>query len=321
MALAGRFVRRFAQVSAAVGISVVLGWYVWSKVNTHLLATTLAALSPGMLAALVFVYMLYQILRAWRFSIIFPSAEKDFAGLVATMCVQGGIAVMLPGLGEAVIIGFLWQRHRVHLGVAAAGIVLASLIDLVLHLALFAAALAVYRELIPGEVLYYAALLMVVSVVIILLAAVALAAPRRLAARLRGWASEYATLAANAVSEMLRRHVLMPFVLTSIFMWTMMFVFFRLMLAALLVSGGWNATFFIYSLLLPVRAIPIRGIADFGTHEASWYFLLRLLGQGSEQAATTAFGSHALSLLAVAATSIIGLAWIGLERLQAKTWL
>ena len=319
MALAGRSIGRVVQILAAAGISIGLGWYIWSLVDTTRLADMLTAVPPSMLAAMVVTYMLYQMLRAWRFRIIFPSTSRDYVGLVATVCVQGGIAVMLPlKLGEAVIIAFLRQRHGVRIGVAATGVFLAFVVDLLLHVALFIAAMAVYRDLIPNEVFRYAALLVAGATLLVLLATMALLTPQRLVTKLHGWASEQAALVATAVAEMLRRHVLVPFLATSILMWAAMFLFFHLMLTGLSVPGGIGSTWFVFSMLLPVRTIPLRGIADFGTHEAAWFFLLRLLGEGSGQAATTAFGSHALILLAVAVTFMIGLAGIGLGRLHAQ---
>lgn len=314
MALGRKTLGRIAQVLVAAGISVGLVWYVWSQVEMARLVELLGAVPGDMLVAMLAVYFGFQVLRAWRFSIIFPSAARGFTGLIATVCVQGAIAVVLPlWLGEVAIVALLRHRHAVKVGSGTAAALLARSVDLLLQAVLFVAALVIYRDLIPKEVFRFAGVLIGILALPVLLVAALLVARRQLESNVRGWVSEHLALAATATDEMLERHVLLPFLVVTGLMWTAMFLFFHLVLVGLSVPGGVNSTWFVYSMLVPVGSIPIKGIADFGTHEAAWYVLLRLLNLGSEEAANVAFGSHALILMSVGVTFTIGLTglWIG----------
>ncbi|MEW6139812.1 MAG: hypothetical protein AB1733_16440 [Thermodesulfobacteriota bacterium] len=61
---------------------------------------------------------------------------------------------------------------------------------------------------------------------------------------------------------------------------------------------------FIYVALIPFSLLPIRGIANIGNHEATWFLVLKLLGTPNADAAALAFGSHVLLLLV---STVIGI--------------
>jgi hypothetical protein len=217
LALGKGTIVRFAQIFIALAVSIALGWFVWSRIDSARLAAMLASVPRGMLMAMIATYLLYQVLRAWRLRIVFPSIAQSFPGLVTTMCVQSDVNTVLPlWLGDVATIALLRRRHVVQAGSGAAGVLLARGVDLLLHVVVFLVALEI-----------------------------------------------------------------------------------------------------IYSMLVPAHASPITGIADFGSHEAVWNFLLRLLGEGTETAAATAFGSHILILVAVVTTSAVGLIGIAAGQLRA----
>lgn len=299
---------RIIQVLIATGISVGLGLFVWHRVDSAKLAQMLKGIPPTILVASLITYLGYQMLRAWRFRIIFPGISGSFTSLTTTTLIQGAVGVILPlWLGELAIVALLRHRHAVRVGRGAAGMLLARGADFILNAALFLLAIALYRDLIPNEFIRYGAWLLAFLLLPLGLVISLMAWRNRLAKNVRGWASEHLALAATTITEMLRHHVFLPFLAATVLMWSAMFLFFHLVLLGLVVGTGPATTLFVYSMLVPISSIPLKGFADIGTHEAAWYLLLRMLGFGTDAAATAAFGSHAVFLLAVLVTLAIGL--------------
>ncbi|MDH5638153.1 MAG: hypothetical protein OEZ04_06645, partial [Nitrospinota bacterium] len=46
-----------------------------------------------------------------------------------------------------------------------------------------------------------------------------------------------------------------------------------------------------------VNLLPVKGVANFGTHETAWFIALRAFGVDPSMAALLGFGSHAVILV------------------------
>jgi uncharacterized membrane protein YbhN (UPF0104 family) len=315
-----RTTSRILQFALALALTAGLGWFIWLQLDLDVLIALLRDVDPWLLSSIIGVYLLYQLARAWRLRILLAMSGESFPALASTVLVQGAIAVVLPlWLGEVAIILLLRHRHAVTLASGTASTLMARGSDFLIHIVLFAVVLIVYRAVIPEQVLRYAVPFGLLLLVPLLAFSILLALGGRGAPEVGQGRMKLALSQASAATRaMTGRGVLVPFAVLTLLMAALLFVFFHFIMLALGMRGGPGETWFVYSMLSPISSIPLRGIADIGTHEAAWYFLLRLLDVPSKLAAAVAVGSHVLILAAVAATFLIGLAGLSLASRAGK---
>lgn len=317
-------------VSLAVAVLLVAALMVWGGVAPAELARAWSAVAWPALAAAFAVYAVQYVLRAWRFHVLVPRAQRpSFACSLSVTAAYGMASLILPAkLGEATFVVYLNRAGRVSGPVALAALVVGRLLDLAsLCLGFGAACLALacsgvasrYPWMWPacGVLLGASGVVFALSARGDLLVGLAarvshfaglarfergrklLARAEELGAALRSAAGEGRLVLAAALS--------LP-------MWACVFVF-----CALLAHGFGlppSITFaeasFGASLAILTSVVPISAFANFGTLETGWVLGFGLFGVSRELALATGTGLHVAQLVFAVVLGLAGHAGMGL---------
>lgn len=312
--------RQTGRILLSLVLSVGLGWYVWHHVDEERLLSVLGHVRWPWLLAAFGAFLIYQGFRTARMKILVDD-RSPMGGLFVTLCLQATLNKLLPvWLGEAALVYLLHKLHDVGLHRSAVSVFLARLVDLALFVAAFVGAVVLLGGALPVEVVVV--MLVVAAIVVALTAAVAglwwwnsrwaSATIGNGKGHLSGWLRRHLQLLLDALGSVSGGRTLASLVVYSALMWGVMYLFFVLNIRALGFAVDAVDVFWLYLLLITVNLLPVKGIADVGTHEAAWFISLRILGVGSEDAAILAFGSHVLVFLSVGLTLLIaaaGFSW------------
>lgn len=288
------------------------------QVDGQSLRSTLEGLRHDWVAAGCLAGLLYQALRALRFGALMHARWS--VGLTATMCLHGVARKILPvWVGEAAGVWMFRRRHGVSYGRGTASIVMARMLDLSL---VAGAALVLVLVLgLPGALPGWAgwtfgalvatgvALLSVVGRLDRWLAGVSVA--RRPLVVLHRFTSELAI----AVREGTTVGVLLPAAGASLLMWIAMYLQHYSFIVALGFPLSATDVLWIQILLVPIQLLPVRGLADLGTHEAGWFVGAALVGLSGTAAAELAIGTHLLAFVAAGVYMMAATAVMTAERL------
>jgi hypothetical protein len=278
------------------------------------LAAILRGTEPGWLGASVGFFLLYQWFRMRRTALLL--AIPATGRLFATLCLQGGAndLVLPAGTGDAALVYLLKRLHGAGYARGLASLVAARVADLGLFTILFAV-----LALGSGGALPPLLRGIMASLALLLLAAGAglwalgragsweSSAPSgsrraRLAGALRRLSAE--------LREVHARRIYPPLLLHSTAMWIAMYLSYVALLRALDAPLSAWQVLLLYVLVFPVDLTPVKGAANFGTHEGVWFVALRVLGVEAGAAAALSFAKHLLMLVTLLASVAIGAVWL-----------
>lgn len=313
----------------SIGISLIVSfallWAVlaqleWRDLRASLLGVDWVWVGVGVVAMLG-----YQWFRAERFRRL-VALPRD-GRMYTTMCLQSVLRKLLPSwLGEASQIWLLRRRHGTTVARGAATLMVARSVDLAMFLAALVIALASTAMAAQGPILYLVAMLTVALAAllggmgVLLRCEPVLDGARQHPHPLVAWvAGKMAHLAAG-LREGADARALLPVTVYTLAMWFLMYVRLACFVQALGADLAYLQTFWVFVLLFPMNLLPIRGVANLGTHEAAWFIGLSVVGVAREQAAVLAVGSHVLIFMAVGACLIVALGGLALERVAAQAF-
>jgi uncharacterized protein (TIRG00374 family) len=255
------------------------------------------------------LFLLYQWIRTLRFSLLADSAGSDWQ-LFNTLCIHSFLNNTLPaGLGEAAVVFLLKKLHGLSYPSGAALLLAARFVDLVLFCVLFFVIGLTFSDKVPVDILLW-----IGGVLAVLIIALSLfrALTRYLSTvnHLQGGKLQTAITVhlqafTNTIVEVSKRKIWFRLILYSMGMWFAMYLFFLTIIFSLGYALSWHSVLMLYLLILPINLLPIKGIGNFGTHEAAWFVALRILDLSTADSALLGFGSHILFLVVIVLTLLI----------------
>ncbi len=273
-------------------------------------------------AAAACSFACYQWLRTERYYLLVaPQGSKGL--FFWTISVHTFLNGILPaGLGEGTFVYLLKRIHRISFMKGTSSLICARLIDYSLLCLLFFGVLFWLRHE------FDEALLWGMFTVEILLAAVLVFL--WLTTFFRKWILEKLRVKSYRISHFFKEFDMawqrlaekkcLGFVLAySVGMWLAMYGFFFSVIHALGFQLEAVNVLFLYLVLFPIRLLPVRGFANFGTHEAAWIAALMALDMGLKEATTLAFSSHILFLLAILTFGLVAPICMGIGWWVRKT--
>jgi uncharacterized protein (TIRG00374 family) len=306
--------RRLQLLLISICLTIVLLGLVLSQLNFHKFERTLVTVRLEWVAGAVGAMLIYQFFRAARMRVLIDRTTH-WIPLYATMCIQMTLAKLLPmWLGEIAMIWLLRKFHNVQIHIGTAGILLARFVDL----ALFSITLlAVIALSVAGERLE------IIWIALALLTLVGVAAggwaiaehfqPRigRYAGQAGGrkifkQLADHFVRLLEAIRAAAEKRNLLPLIFYSTSMWVAMWIAFLCYVRALGSQLDTLEVLFLYVLVFPMDLLPVRGVANLGTHEAIWFLALTAIGMPGTNAATLAVGSHILIFIVTGILFIVG---------------
>ena len=292
------WIKGIVSILIAFGLCLPLLRYVDLKT----LIDVIGAASPLWLVGATFAFGWYQWLRTQRFYLlVIPQGSKGL--LFGTISVHTFLNGVLPaGVGEGAFVYLLKRLHQVPFLRGTSSLLCARLIDLTLFSFLFFVVFFWLRHRLPEPLVW--GMVLVVGLLVGMLAFLWSAAFSR------NWILKKLKIKSHRLSryfedfnvswrQMSDKRVLRSLIGYSIGMWLAMYGFFFAVIHALRFDLGAEDVLFLYIALFPISLLPIRGIANLGTHEATWVAALVALGLSLKEATTLAFSSHILFLSAI----------------------
>jgi uncharacterized membrane protein YbhN (UPF0104 family) len=295
--------RRGGWLAALVLPLLVLPWLL-AQLDARALARTFDQLGYGWVLAGVGCGLVYQLFRALRFGRLMRVTGSR--ALVATLCLHGVVRNLLPAwLGEAAGVWLFRRRHGVGSGSGGASIVLARTIDLAIVMAT-GSALVLLGQLpdgVPDRAawgLVGALLAAVTGLLLVVLAERWLPAGGEQRASAIAAAQRLLAESSSTLRHAMAHRVLVPATAASALMWAAMYGQHYAFVRALPFDLSAIDVLWIQILIIPIRLLPLHGVADLGSHEAAWFAGATIAGLGASAAAALAVATHVLVFVALA---------------------
>lgn len=304
---------------ASLGLLVLtLSYLDWRQLDRALRHLSWAW-AAGMVAAL----LAFQAFRTLRTALLIGGGRRW--PLFNTLCLQSSLNLLLPyGLGDLALIYLIKKRHQVTGHHSTTIVVFGRYLDVVLLCLCYLMALAFEWRHWPWEVVAVIGVLGGGLVAVSLTSLVLLrwsAQGRFSRSRLGALVLRHWGLFRDALRIMLARRTLVPAVLWSAAMWACMYIFFFASVRAMGTALAPASVLLLFVLLDLMYFLPVRGVANLGSHEAGWFFALRILQVDATSAAVLSFGTHILftgAYLAMAIVPGMDAAWRWLWRDRAR---
>jgi uncharacterized protein (TIRG00374 family) len=255
------------------------------------------------------LFLFYQWARTLRFGLLADSPGFDWQ-LFNTLCIHSFLNGTLPaGLGEAALVFLLKKLHGLSYPSGTALLLAARFVDLVLFCVLFLIISFTFADKIPVDIFLW-----IGGVLVVLIIAFGLfrALTRYLNTvnhfqdgKLQSTITVNLRAFSDTIVEVSKRKIWLRLIVYSMGMWFAMYLFFLTIIFSLGYVLSWYSVLMLYLLILPINLLPIKGIGNFGTHEAAWFVALRILGLPTADSALLGFGSHILFLVVIILTLLI----------------
>jgi uncharacterized protein (TIRG00374 family) len=295
----------FFSTLIALGLCAV----VWRYLNTSEFIGVMKNISLKWLVVSSLLFLVYQLLRTFRFSLL-ANARGSGWQLFNTLCLHSFLNSTLPaGLGEAALVYLLKKLHGLPYPSGAALLLAVRFIDLALFCLLFFLVGVAFLDKMPLEIfLGMCGLLGALVIALILVRSLSkyetsLGNSHR--GELQTTIREHLRLFLDTLAEVSNRKIWLGLILYSAGMWFTMYLFFMTIIFCLGYAIPWHNVLMLYLLILPINLLPIKGIGNFGTHEAAWFIALQILGLKTAESAVLGFGSHILFLTVITLTLLI----------------
>jgi uncharacterized membrane protein YbhN (UPF0104 family) len=292
-------------------LAVVIPFVDFDQLMVVLLSIDLSWYLMGMLATCIYHY--------WRGLRVAMMAEVELSVLAVypTMCIQAFIRNILPAwFGELGLIWLLKHFHSVNLVSGATIIFLTRLIDLLVVSFVLAFGLLTWRDGVSDN--YHLAIIILLSFLssgaFIYFFFVRIGPSvnqsfifKRIVIRCPAIVQNLFIGVAEEISRLHSFSDFLKLLLISVLMWSSMLFVFMFYLLALSADVNLAEVMIIFSVVVPMNMLPIRGVANIGTHELVWIAALVLVGIPVADSSLLAIGTHAMMLLTAFSLLFLGL--------------
>ncbi len=307
--------RKVVYVLLSVAVAVVLMAVLFREIDPAFVKKTLLGLPISALAAFVLIHLFAVWLRAWRYKILLRPLPCSWSGIILTTLVRNSFDDLLPArIGSLSYIYILNQRLGFPFEAAASSFVVAFVLDFVTLGPFFLLALAVVGSgglplSVTAMALLALAFFLVSALVLWKLPALTLLIRKGFEAICagRGWSSkpwavktlEKIELIRTGLGTVRRPRTLILIFVQSFFIRLAKYVSVYVLLGGFLRSqnldpsdvGLWRTILTLTGAEF-TAVLPVKGLGGFGTWEAAWTAVFRLLGFPTNLSVVTGLGVH-----------------------------
>lgn len=338
------FKNKFVYILLSAAISVALLWLLFSQIRTEDIVQTLSRIYiPGLLVYMA-VALLGAWLRAWRYKRLLQPQPISWGNILLVTFIRNSLIDLLPArLGSLSYIYVLNKRLNFAFEAAASTFVLAFILDfLTLSPFLVVAVLAVGlgTSSISTTALLWIALAFFVVVFfvfwkVIPISGFVLTIYQRLLRSLKIDHKKGARISVEkfratiaSLSLINQKKIYFPIFILSLFIRLAKYISVYALFFSLLRSHGFSLnelSFWKFILAISgaelTSALPVKGLAGFGTWESAWALTFRLMNFDPRLAIISGIGVHLLTNIfeySLGIASILILAWPYLRRPRDK---
>ncbi len=306
----------YLALSAAV--SIVLIWLLFSQVETQDVLTTLSRLSLPALGAYIIAALFGAWIRAWRYKLLLRPETIGWGNILMTTFIRNSLIDLLPArIGSLSFIYVLNKRFAFPFEAAASTFILAFVFDfLTLGPFLITAVLAIglKTDVISGRTLLPISMVFLLAVSLVLwkiipLGRAFLAFYRRALDRLGAGEKKFSRLSIakleltiQSLSPIKEQRLFFPVLGLSFLTRLAKYISIYCLFFGLLENHGHavrDLNFWVFLLGLSgaelSSALPIKGLAGFGTWESAWALTFRLMNFDVRLAVLSGIGVHLIT--------------------------
>lgn len=288
-------------LSTALGVGLLI--YLVSRLGLPSIRSLLSQISADTMAVLMLLLIISDVLRAYRFRIVYRDRGLTFPLSIAIVFMSNCLGSLLPArLGDFSYPWFLKRGSGIRYSSGLSMLFLLRFFDLFAVSVLFIiSALAVPMAADwGGKVFYLAALLLCVALAVPLIAMYAAKNWRIREANLRfkllRRVADFVRQALAALREVNSPRVVLALAITSLLIWLSNYAFGFFLVYRLSVTEDLAAAFFALNLSNLVNLVPVQNVAGLGTAEGSWTAAFAVVGVSAETAFPAGFLTHMLRL-------------------------
>ncbi|MDH5510342.1 MAG: flippase-like domain-containing protein, partial [Nitrospinota bacterium] len=221
--------------------------------------------------------------------------------LFGAMCLQGLMNSILPSwLGEAALV-YLLKRffgQGIHAGTAAILVVRTADLAFIFLMFTFMALFLLEEITRPFITVALVMLAIIAAATVFILVITRMGDGLGLARQgVAGKVAEHLQKLSLALADVRERNIMAPMLALTAAMWLAQYLVFVALVWALRVDLSLTVIFGVYLIGFSVNLLPVKGVANFGTHETAWFIALRAFGVDPSLAALLGFGSHVVILV------------------------
>ena len=338
------FRNRTVYIALSTVVSAVLLWLLFSRIDFADLVQAFSRIFVPALGVYAAVALLGAWLRAWRYKWLLRPQRIGWGNILLVTFIRNSLIDLLPArLGSLSYIYILNKRLGFAFETATSSFILAFVLDFLTispFLIVSLLAVGVGAKAISGPFLLIiaAAFFLLVAIIywrIVPIARIALVLLRRLPVSLRV-AEKKSILSAMeklektvaVLANIQRSGIDVPVFILSLFIRLAKYISIYALLYAFLEAHGYSLhqlSFWMFILGLSgaelTSALPVKGLAGFGTWESAWALTFRLLGFDPKLAVISGIGVHFLTNLfeySLGLVSVLVLVWPYLGRRRKK---
>ncbi len=268
-------------------------------------------------------FLMYQGFRAHRTNMILKTGIP-LGRIYPTFCIQSFINMILPmWLGEAALVYLLRKLHTVNVRNGAASQIYLRSIDFFLFAIAMPPLILLCHDNLPSKLnvsLPLLAALFAMPLILLFLFSrrshngmgFSFGLQWRLAKLIEHHLREFQV----AFQMFANKKNALKTAMQSAVMWALSYLHYVFAIWALGFHLSAGDILKLYILLFPIQLVPIKGIADLGTLEGSWFLCLRIIGLSVHDAVLLGFGAHVLFMLVYLLSLIVGLTGFALQGLD-----
>jgi hypothetical protein len=312
--------RKGFYLAASVALSIVLLGLLYSRINIGDLTQTLARIFvPGLIAYMA-IALLGAVLRAWRYKLFLSPHPVRWRDILMATFIRNSFIDLLPArLGSLSFIYVLNKRLDFTFEAATSAFVASFVYDFLtlspfvvgaaLVVGLGTTAVSTPTVLVIAGVFFAGWILVLVKIVWFFRLAVRV---YQWVVRLLRWESkrwalvsvEKLAATANSLDAIQKKRLAIPFFILSMAVRACKYVSIYFLLFALMRSRGFGfADLSIWKLILGITgaeltsALPVKGLAGFGTWESAWALTFALIAIDQKFAILSGLGVHLVTNL------------------------
>ncbi|MEW5901442.1 MAG: lysylphosphatidylglycerol synthase transmembrane domain-containing protein [Acidobacteriota bacterium] len=338
------FKNKFVYLALSAAVSIALFWLLFSKIQTEEIIRTLSHIYIPALILYLAVALLAAWLRAWRYKWLLRPLPIGWGNILLVTFIRNSLIDLLPArLGSLSFIYVLNRRLGFPFEAATSTFVTAFVLDfLTISPFLVTAILSVGlgANAISNAGLLAAALLFFLGILavfwkIVPVARFILGVYQWFLAALKVRGKKFSALSLDKFELTIRSLAAiraekksLPIFALSLFIRLAKYVSVFALFCALLRSHGFalsDLNFWIFILGLSgaelTSALPVKGLAGFGTWESAWALTFRLMSFDTRLAILSGIGVHLITNLfeySLGIASILTLAWPFIRRPKGK---
>lgn len=283
--------------------------YFLSKVELKAIAQAIANASLSWIVMGFLGFIIYQIFRTARFSVLIHSRKGELFNLFSIQCIHGFLNNVLPaGTGELAYIVVLKRLHRIPVAEGVTTLYLARTADFAVFVLLFGFLHLFNLVELPGVVTTALQWIEVLTVFLVGLAIIVTFAGHSIMNKVRlavqphidAWPT-WLRLVSDKISETIDSFgavrsipVYLLVFLYSIAMWGFMYLTYFAVIRSIQLDLTLGEVLFLFLVMWPITILPIKGVLNLGTFEGGWVLGLSLLGVSQSTAIAVALSAHTI---------------------------